>query len=169
MRGMRYGLLHLQALNYYPLAWQHRVTASCSVAVSKKLSARALSSCESSPSSTILDSSQCCKIPDLWGFLQSRKRLGKYSAELMAERSVTRDSQDDGSVESRDDIPLKKATDDDNLDDETQSYPSTLQLIPILVGLCLQSICIALVGVSLSIHTHKANLTFTVYCRTTQS
>jgi hypothetical protein len=32
---MRYGLLHLQALNYYPLAWQHRVTASCSVAVSK--------------------------------------------------------------------------------------------------------------------------------------
>jgi hypothetical protein len=72
---------------------------------------------------------------------------GNPFAELMAENLRIRDSQDDGFVESRDDIPLKESTDDEKLH-ERQDYPSTLQLIPILVGLCLQSICIALVGSS---------------------
>lgn len=58
----------------------------------------------------------------------------------------TRDSHDDGFVESRDDIPLKESASDSSLDDEGQDYPSILQLIPILIGLCLQSVCIALVG-----------------------
>lgn len=58
----------------------------------------------------------------------------------------TRDSHHDGFVESRDDIPLKESASDASLDDEGQDYPSTLQLIPILIGLCLQSVCIALVG-----------------------
>ena len=57
------------------------------------------------------------------------------------------DSHDEGFVESRDDIPLKESAGDAGLDDEVQDCPSTLQLIPILIGLCLQSICIALVGI----------------------
>lgn len=72
----------------------------------------------------------------------------------MAETSSIRDSQDDGFVESRDDIPLKESTDEEKLH-ERQDYPSTLQLIPILVGLCLQSICIALVGIS---HFHQSEI-----------
>lgn len=72
----------------------------------------------------------------------------------MAEASRPRDSQDDGFVESRDDIPLKESTNDEKLH-ERQDYPSTLQLIPILVGLCLQSICIALVGIA---HFHGSKI-----------
>lgn len=56
------------------------------------------------------------------------------------------DSHDEGFVESRDDVPLKESAGDAGLVHEGQDYPSTLQLIPILIGLCLQSICIALVG-----------------------
>ncbi|KAJ5169234.1 uncharacterized protein N7482_004828 [Penicillium canariense] len=61
----------------------------------------------------------------------------------MAVSSEIRDSHD-GFVENRDDIPLKESGSDDDSDDEKQDYPSTLQLIPIMVGLCFQSICIAL-------------------------
>lgn len=56
-----------------------------------------------------------------------------------------RASQDDEFIDSRDDIPLKKSPNDGDFGEASQEYPSTLQLIPILVGLCLQSICIALV------------------------
>jgi hypothetical protein len=72
----------------------------------------------------------------------------------MAETLRIRDSQDDGSFESRDDIPLKESIDDEELH-ERQDYPSTLQLIPILVGLCLQSICIALVSI---LHFHESEI-----------
>ncbi|OOQ89724.1 putative efflux pump antibiotic resistance protein [Penicillium brasilianum] len=61
-----------------------------------------------------------------------------------------RASQDDEFIDSRDDIPLKKSPNDGDFGEESQEYPSTLQLIPILVGLCLQSICIALDNTILS-------------------
>ncbi|OQD70479.1 hypothetical protein PENDEC_c023G02839 [Penicillium decumbens] len=45
--------------------------------------------------------------------------------------------------ENRDDIPLKESGSDD-IADEEKEYPSTAKLVPILVGLCFQSFCIAL-------------------------
>jgi hypothetical protein len=56
-----------------------------------------------------------------------------------------RASQDDEFIDCRDDIPLKERPNDGDFGEDSQEYPSTLQLIPILIGLCLQSICIALV------------------------
>lgn len=80
-----------------------------------------------------------------------------------------RDSQDDEFIDSRDDIPLKESLNDDNLDEESQEYPSTLQLIPILVGLVLQSICIALVRGSVFQPNTIPMLTTADDCRTIQS
>ncbi|KAJ6096923.1 hypothetical protein N7486_007669 [Penicillium sp. IBT 16267x] len=46
--------------------------------------------------------------------------------------------------ECRDDIPLKESGSSDISDDERIEYPSTIKFIPILIGLCFQSFCIAL-------------------------
>jgi hypothetical protein len=62
----------------------------------------------------------------------------------MADRSV-RDCHSD---ECRDDIPLKESGSSDIIDDETIEYPSTIKFLPILIGLCFQSFCIALVSPS---------------------
>jgi hypothetical protein len=61
----------------------------------------------------------------------------------MADSSGMRDSHD-GYSENRDDIPLKESGRDGIADDEKE-YPPTAKLVPILVGLCFQSFCIALV------------------------
>ncbi|KAJ5095006.1 Major facilitator superfamily domain general substrate transporter [Penicillium argentinense] len=50
----------------------------------------------------------------------------------------------DGFLEARDDIPLKESGTDDILNYERKEYPSPAKLVPILVGLCFQSFCIAL-------------------------
>lgn len=62
----------------------------------------------------------------------------------MADSSGMRDCHD-GYIENRDDIPLKEAGIDGLADDEKE-YPPTAKLVPILVGLCFQSFCIALVN-----------------------
>lgn len=51
----------------------------------------------------------------------------------------------DGYIENRDDIPLKE-TGTDGIADDEKEYPPTAKLVPILVGLCFQSFCIALVS-----------------------
>jgi hypothetical protein len=61
----------------------------------------------------------------------------------MADSSGMRDSHD-GYIENRDDIPLKESGSDGIADDEKE-YPPAAKLVPILVGLCFQSFCIALV------------------------
>lgn len=63
----------------------------------------------------------------------------------MADSSGMRDCHD-GYIENenRDDIPLKESGSVDSADDEKE-YPTTAKLVPILVGLCFQSFCIALV------------------------
>lgn len=48
--------------------------------------------------------------------------------------------------ESRDDIPLAESGSDDILDDQKAEYPSLRKLAPIILGLCSQSFCIALVS-----------------------
>lgn len=63
----------------------------------------------------------------------------------MADKSNLRDYRDDVSVD-RDDIPLKETGSDLNDEDEKQDYPPTSKLVPILIGLCFQSFCIALVS-----------------------
>ncbi|KAJ5661457.1 uncharacterized protein N7477_009073 [Penicillium maclennaniae] len=60
----------------------------------------------------------------------------------MADYSETHDDHD-GYIENRDDIRLKETGSDDIADDEKE-YPPTAKLIPILIGLCFQSFCIAL-------------------------
>ena len=87
----------------------------------------------------------------------------------MAEGSVMRDSQDNAFIDCRDDIPLKESPNDDSLDEESREYPSTLQLVPILVGICLQSICIALVRGSTFQPYTIPMLTNVDDCRTTRS
>jgi hypothetical protein len=62
----------------------------------------------------------------------------------MADSSGMHDCHD-GYIENRDDIPLKEAGIDGLADDEKE-YLSTGKLVPVLVGLCFQSICIALVN-----------------------
>lgn len=57
--------------------------------------------------------------------------------------SSARDCHND---ECRDDIPLKESGCSDISDDESTEYPSTIQFMPILIGLCFQSFCIALVS-----------------------
>ena len=61
---------------------------------------------------------------------------------------------------NRDDIPLKEARtensdDDDDDEEEKQVYPSSSKLAPILIGLCFQSFCIALVSFELLLRFHK--------------
>lgn len=56
-----------------------------------------------------------------------------------------RDYHDDLS-ENRDDIPLKESGSDESADDEEHDYPSMAKFLPLLIGLCFQSFCIALVG-----------------------
>ncbi|KAJ5577478.1 uncharacterized protein N7459_006442 [Penicillium hispanicum] len=61
----------------------------------------------------------------------------------MAHSLGPRDSKD-GFVETRDDIALEESASDELVDDEKHEYPSMIKLLPILVGLCFQSFCIAL-------------------------
>ena len=56
----------------------------------------------------------------------------------------------DGFAESRDDIPLKESGSDEFFDEQKPEYPSPAKLVPIILGLCFQSFCIALVRLSLS-------------------
>jgi hypothetical protein len=56
-----------------------------------------------------------------------------------------RDCRDDV-FEDRDDIPLKESGAEDSDEDEKQEYPPASKLAPILIGLCFQSFCIALVS-----------------------
>ena len=51
----------------------------------------------------------------------------------------------DGFEEARDDIPLKESGSEDVLDDQEKDYPPLGKLVPIIIGLCFQSFCIALV------------------------
>lgn len=55
-----------------------------------------------------------------------------------------RDSHD-GSVDNQDDISLEKSG-HDIIEEEEHEYPPTAKLVPILIGLCFQSFCIALVS-----------------------
>lgn len=48
--------------------------------------------------------------------------------------------------ETSDDGPLKRTEDNEALDVHDHEYPPTAKLIPILIGLCFQSFCIALVS-----------------------
>lgn len=63
----------------------------------------------------------------------------------MAASSEMKGCEDDF-VDSRDDIPLKESGSDDVLDDQKTEYPSPAKLAPIILGLCFQSFCIALVS-----------------------
>lgn len=63
----------------------------------------------------------------------------------MTERSETRGSLDQYS-ETSDDGSLKRSEDNEALEVEEHEYPPTTKLIPILIGLCFQSFCIALVS-----------------------
>ncbi|KAJ5693459.1 hypothetical protein N7462_002882, partial [Penicillium macrosclerotiorum] len=78
-------------------------------------------------------------------FIFSLFETEQHPAGLMAEALGTPDYQNDY-IEARDDIPLKEtgSQHDQILDDEKKEYPSTISLIPIIVGLCFQSFCIAL-------------------------
>ncbi|KAJ5349579.1 hypothetical protein N7541_007306 [Penicillium brevicompactum] len=67
----------------------------------------------------------------------------------MADKSNSRDYRDDVSVD-RDDIPLKETGSDLSDEEEKQDYPPTSKLVPILIGLCFQSFCIALDNTILS-------------------
>lgn len=65
----------------------------------------------------------------------------------MAHSSGMRDCHDDHS-ETRDDIPLKETPGSEEAPDEEEEereYPPMLKFLPILIGLCFQSFCIALV------------------------
>lgn len=51
---------------------------------------------------------------------------------------------------NRDDIPLKETgTEESDDEEEKQVYPPSSKLAPILIGLCFQSFCIALVSFKL--------------------
>jgi hypothetical protein len=63
----------------------------------------------------------------------------------MADSSSMRDFQDQVDA-NRDDIPLKEAGTESDDDEEKQVYPPNSKLAPILIGLCFQSFCIALVS-----------------------
>lgn len=56
-----------------------------------------------------------------------------------------RDSHD-AYTEASDDIPLKETGDGEVFENQEHDYLPTARLIPILIGLCLQSFCIALVS-----------------------
>lgn len=69
----------------------------------------------------------------------------------MADGSSMNDFRDQDNT-NRDDIPLKEArteNSDDDDEEEKQVYPPSSKLAPILIGLCFQSFCIALVSLKL--------------------
>jgi hypothetical protein len=65
----------------------------------------------------------------------------------MADSLSLRDCRDEV-CSNRDDIPLKESGSDHSIDNEKTEYPPSLKLAPILIGLCFQSFCIALVSLS---------------------
>ena len=65
----------------------------------------------------------------------------------MADSSSTQDCRDQG-LENRYDIPAKGSESEQSIEKEKDDYPPNLKLAPILIGLCFQSICIALVSLS---------------------
>lgn len=67
----------------------------------------------------------------------------------MADGSSMRDCQEE-ILTNRDDIPLQAAGTESD-DDEKQVYPPSSKLAPILIALCFQSFCIALVRLQLYI------------------
>ncbi|CAG8040818.1 unnamed protein product [Penicillium salamii] len=67
----------------------------------------------------------------------------------MADKSSLKDYRDDVTSD-RDDIPLKETGSEDSDEDEKQEYPPNSKLVPILIGLCFQSFCIALDNTVLS-------------------
>lgn len=81
----------------------------------------------------------------------------------MADGSSMNDFRDQDNT-NRDDIPLKEArteNSDDDEEEEKQVYPPSSKLAPILIGLCFQSFCIALVSFKLLSRFHK--LMWTTY------
>jgi hypothetical protein len=75
---------------------------------------------------------------------------------------------EDQAYTNRDDIPLKETGESDD-DEEKQVYPPSSKLAPILIGLCFQSFCIALVSFKLLLLFHKLMWTTLELTRTTQS
>ncbi|CAG7920900.1 unnamed protein product [Penicillium olsonii] len=67
----------------------------------------------------------------------------------MADNSSSKDYRYDGTLD-RDDIPLKETGTEESDEDEKQEYPPKSKLVPILIGLCFQSFCIALDNTVLS-------------------
>lgn len=63
----------------------------------------------------------------------------------MADGSEMRDGHH-GLLKNGDDIYLKESGNEEIVDEETPEYPPTVTLVPILIGLCFQSFCIALVS-----------------------
>lgn len=63
---------------------------------------------------------------------------------FMAAKTSLGDYREDAWVD-RDDIPLKQSGTESE-EDEKQEYPPNSKLVPILIGLCFQSFCIALVS-----------------------
>lgn len=84
----------------------------------------------------------------------------------MADRSEMRDCHD-GFLDNGDDISLKESGNDEISDEETPEYPPTVKLVPILIGLCFQSFCIALVSWRMGQNTISSKLT--VHVRITPS
>jgi hypothetical protein len=71
--------------------------------------------------------------------------MGEVNLRSTADISSMRDYEDEVFTD-RDDIPLKESGSEGS-DDEKQDYPPISRLAPILIGLCFQSFCIALVSV----------------------
>lgn len=65
----------------------------------------------------------------------------------MARSPIKRELGDEY-FDSQDDIPLKDPGCKEACGDQDIEYPSAKKLIPILVGLCFQSFCIALVSLT---------------------
>lgn len=78
----------------------------------------------------------------------------------MADKTSLSDFRD-GAWADRDDIPLKQSgaesEEDEKQEDENQEYPSKSKLAPILIGLCFQSFCIALVSIQPRLRCQVAN------------
>ena len=64
-------------------------------------------------------------------------------SDFMADSLESRDCHN-GFVETGDDIYLKESGSDD-FGDQKVEYPSAIKLFPIIIGLCFQSFCVALV------------------------
>lgn len=70
----------------------------------------------------------------------------------MADSSEMRDGHN-GLFTNGDDISLKESGNEEIVDEETPEYPPTVKLVPILIGLCFQSFCIALVSLRMGQNT----------------